>query len=89
MCKQVTEQQKYPDNTLLWKWVTDMRKEYGEPSNWPVIGCNAIFKPWARGMSMVIAMLTFTERPIPGFVIIPFAQLPRGEDKAPLALIIT
>ena len=47
------EQQKYPDEPLLRKWVNSMRHKYGRASDWPAIGCNSVFMPWAEGMPMV------------------------------------
>ena len=53
------EAAKNPDCKELQEWIEALQEKWGEDvSKWPAIGCGAIFKPWARGASMVVEMMT-------------------------------
>ena len=52
------EAAKNPQNAELQEWVATLKDRHGDDvSTWPQIGCKSIFKPWARGASMVVEML--------------------------------
>ena len=52
----VKEFEKKPDDPMLKKWVETMAQKYGNLQSWPKLGCDSWFTPWAKGMSMVVAV---------------------------------
>ena len=46
-----------PEDQNLKEWVDAMKHKHGDDiQEWPKIGCQAVFKPWARGPSKALQM---------------------------------
>eukprot|EP00974_Lingulodinium_polyedra_P065471 6330002-Lingulodinium_polyedra.AAC.1 len=55
----LNEATKRPENAELNEWVAKLADRFGsDVSKWPKLGCGANFRPWAKGASMVVEMMT-------------------------------